>query len=90
MEIKKLMDIKNYIDFLSQNKTERECVAFAERELRNHGFKSRKEFADLSSGDKVYYKNKDKNIAAFIVGKQGIREKGLNLLGAHIDSHDWM
>ena len=86
MEIKKLMDIKNYIDFLSQNKTERECVAFAERELRNHGFKSRKEFADLCSGDKVYFKNKDKNIAAFIVGKQGIRDKGLNLLGAHIDS----
>ena len=80
------MEIKNYIDFLSQNKTERECVAFAECELRNHGFKSRKEFADLSSGDKVYYKNKDKNIAAFIIGKQGIRDKGLNLLGAHIDS----
>ena len=52
MEIKKLMDIKNYIDFLSQNKTERECVAFAERELRNHGFKSRKEFSNLSIGDK--------------------------------------
>ena len=80
------MEIKNYIDFLSQNKTERECVAFAERELRNHGFKSRKEFVDLQRGDKVYYKNKDKNIAAFIIGKQGIRDKGLNLLGAHIDS----
>ena len=58
MEIKKLMDIKNYIDFLSQNKTERECVAFAERELRNHGFKSRKEFSNLSIGDKVYFKHK--------------------------------
>ena len=80
------MNIKNYIDFLSQNKTERECVAFAECELRNHGFKSRKEFSNLSIGDKVYFKNKDKNIAAFIVGKQGIRDKGLNLLGAHIDS----
>ena len=86
MEIKKLMNIKNYIDFISQNKTERECVAFAECELRNHGFKSRKEFSNLSIGDKVYYKNKDKNIAAFIIGKQGIRAKGLNLLGAHIDS----
>ena len=86
MEIKKLMNIKNYIDFLSHNKTERECVAFAECELRNHGFKSRKEFSNLSIGDKVYYKNKDKNIAAFIVGKKGIRAKGLNLLGAHIDS----
>lgn len=80
------MDIKNYIEFLSQNKTERECVAFAERELRNHGFKSRKEFDYLQSGDKVYFKNKDKNIAAFIIGKQGLRGQGLNLLGAHIDS----
>ena len=80
------MNIKNYIDFISQNKTERECVAFAECELRNHGFKSRKEFSNLSIGDKVYFKNKDKNIAAFIIGKQGIRAKGLNLLGAHIDS----
>ena len=80
------MNIKNYIDFISHNKTERECVAFAECELRNHGFKSRKEFSNLSIGDKVYCKNKDKNIAAFIIGKQGIRAKGLNLLGAHIDS----
>lgn len=86
MENKKLMEIRNYIEFLSQNKTERECVAFAERELRNHGFKTRKEFDYLQSGDKVYFKNKDKNIAAFIIGKQGLRGKGLNLLGAHIDS----
>ena len=55
------MNIQNYIDFLSHNKTERECVDYAERELRNHGFKSRAEFGDLKSGDKVYYKNKNKN-----------------------------
>lgn len=80
------MNIQNYIDFLSHNKTERECVDYAERELRNHGFKSRAEFGDLESGDKVYYKNKNKNIAAFVIGEDGIRSKGVNLLGAHIDS----
>ena len=80
------MNIQNYIDFLSHNKTERECIDYAERELRNHGFKSRSEFFDLRAGDKVYYKNKNKNIAAFVIGEDGIRSKGVNLLGAHIDS----
>lgn len=80
------MTINEYIEFLSQNKTERECVTYAERILRNNGFKTRSEYQDLKTGDKVYYKNKDKNIAAFVIGKQGIRDKGVNLLGAHIDS----
>ena len=80
------MTINEYIEFLSQNKTERECVAYAERILRNNGFKTRSEYLDLKTGDKVYYKNKDKNIAAFVIGQQGIRDKGVNLLGAHIDS----
>ena len=80
------MTINEYIEFLSQNKTERECVTYAERILRNNGFKTRSEYFDLKTGDKVYYKNKDKNIAAFVIGKQGIRDKGVNLLGAHIDS----
>ena len=80
------MTINEYIEFLSQNKTERECVTYAERILRNNGFKTRNEYHDLKTGDKVYYKNKDKNIAAFVIGKQGIRDKGVNLLGAHIDS----
>ena len=80
------MTINEYIEFLSQNKTERECVTYAERILRNNGFKTRSEYTDLKTGDKVYYKNKDKNIAAFVIGKQGIRDKGVNLLGVHIDS----
>lgn len=80
------MTINEYIEFLSQNKTERECVTYAERILRNNGFKTRNEYHYLKTGDKVYYKNKDKNIAAFVIGKQGIRDKGVNLLGAHIDS----
>lgn len=77
------MEITNYIDFLTKNKTERECVEYAERELRNHGFKFRNEITDWGPGVKVYYKNKEKNIAAFVVGNS---DEGMNLLGAHIDS----
>ena len=40
---------------------------------------------ELKPGDKVYSTNKGKNILAFIIGKEPIRN-GLNLLGAHIDS----
>ena len=79
------MTINEYIEFLSQNKTERECVTYAERILRNNGFKTRSEYICLKTGDKVYYKNKDKNIAAFVIGKKCF-DKGINLLGAHIDS----
>ena len=80
------MDIKNYIDFLTNNKTERECVEYAERELRNHGFKTAKEVDCWEPGAKIYYKNKDKNIAAFVLGTCEKQYEGVNLLGAHIDS----
>lgn len=77
------MNINEYIQFLSENKTERECVEYAEKELRNHGFKLRNEITNWCPGVKVYYKNKEKNIAAFVVGNS---YEGMNLLGAHIDS----
>lgn len=77
------MNINEYIQFLSENKTERECVEYAEKELRNHGFKLRNEITNWGPGVKVYYKNKEKNIAAFVVGNSN---EGMNLLGAHIDS----
>lgn len=77
------MNINEYIQFLSENKTERECVEYAEKELRNHGFKLRNEITNWVPGVKVYYKNKEKNIAAFVVGNSN---EGMNLLGAHIDS----
>lgn len=77
------MNINEYIQFISENKTERECVEYAEKELRNHGFKLRNEITNWGPGVKVYYKNKEKNIAAFVVGNSN---EGMNLLGAHIDS----
>lgn len=76
---------KEYIDFLSVSKTERTFVNNSIALVEKAGFKNLSEVTELKPGDKVYSTNKGKNILAFIIGKESIRN-GLNLLGAHIDS----
>lgn len=76
---------KEYIDFLSVSKTERTFVNNSIALVEKAGFKNLSEVTELKPGDKVYSTNKGKNILAFIIGKEPIRN-GLNLLGAHIDS----
>ena len=76
---------EDYKNFLSKGKTERKCVELSLVEAKNHGFKALDEFDSLKPGDKVYVTNRDKNIALFVIGKNPI-EKGLRVLGAHIDS----
>lgn len=76
---------KEYIDFLSVSKTERAFVNNSIALVEKAGFKNLCEVTELKPGDKVYSTNKGKNILAFIIGKEPIRN-GLNLLGAHIDS----
>jgi aspartyl aminopeptidase len=71
-----------YIEALSENKTEREWVDFAERKAVAAGFKSFEANRKYKPGDKVYFINRRKNFAAFIVGKN----PEYNILGAHIDS----
>ncbi len=85
-EIKEVMDFASlYKDFLNKSKTEREFVANALIEAKKLGFKELSEFKKIKEGDKIYVTNKDKNIALFVIGKKNI-EKGLRVLGAHIDS----
>lgn len=78
-----------YIDFLNNGKTERECthqlVAMAEK----NGYRN---LADviandekLAKGDKVYAVNMDKMVMMLNIGDDIIND-GLNVLGAHIDS----
>ena len=76
---------QEYIDFLSVSKTERAVVNNSIALVEKAGFKNLSEVTELKPGDKVYSTNKGKNILAFIIGKEPIRN-GLNLLGAHIDS----
>ena len=76
--------IKNYIDFISTAKTERICVEEAEKLAVKAGFRPYKHGDGyLLPGNKYYFKNKNKNFAAFIVGKAN---NAVNILGAHIDA----
>ncbi len=80
---------KEYIDFISECKTERECtdriVAMAEaagyRELETVIAAGKK----LKAGDKVYAVWMNKSVCLFQMGKKPLTE-GMNILGAHIDS----
>ena len=76
---------EGYKAFISNGKTERLCVKEAVKLLEEKGFKDLKTFKTLKPGDKVYATNKGKNVACFVIGKENL-EKGLNILGAHIDS----
>ena len=80
---------EGYKKFISECKTERECIREGILEAEKHGFKSLekliKENKKLSAGDKVYAVNMDKALVTFIVGKRPI-EEGINIVGAHVDS----
>ena len=76
---------EGYKDFLSKSKTERLAVKEAVRLASEKGFKPIEEFKTLKPGDKVYFINKNKNAALYIIGQKPICE-GLRILGAHIDS----
>ena len=78
-----------YKKFLTNCKTERECVKEIINEVEQNGFKDLKKIIasneKLEPGDKVYVNNRGKAIALFVIGKKDITE-GMNILGAHIDS----
>ena len=89
-EISELEELNsNYIDFLSDCKTERECVKETVRQAREKGYKSLEEVIEkgqpLKQGDKVYSVCMNKTVALFNIGKIPM-EQGMNILGAHIDS----
>lgn len=80
---------EGYKNFMSKCKTERECVKEVLRLAKAEGYEDIEEIIknnkQLKPGDKVFANNKGKAVALFIVGSESI-EKGLKILGAHIDS----
>lgn len=80
---------EQYRVFLSQNKTERECVKTFVEAAEKAGFtslkKAIKEDRKLLPGDKVYYDHMEKSLAMFVIGEEPVSD-GMNILGAHIDS----
>ena len=76
---------EGYKGFISVAKSERLAVKEAEKLLIAKGFKNVETLKQVKAGDKVYFINKKKNVAAFVVGSEPL-ENGLRILGAHIDS----
>ena len=76
---------EGYKDFITKGKTEREVVKEGVALAEKAGFRNISEFTSLKKGDRVYAVNKNKNLVTFIIGEEKI-EKGLRVLGAHIDS----
>ena len=83
---KEVMDFaEGYKKFISVAKSERLAVKEAEKLLKANGFKNVDDVKSVKQGDRVYFVNKKKNVAAFIIGSEPL-ENGLRILGAHIDS----
>lgn len=76
---------KEYMDFLTNGKTERMATKEAVAIAKKNGFKELDEVKELHPGDKVYAVNKGKNFLAVVIGEKSI-EEGMRVLGAHIDS----
>ena len=80
---------ETYRNFISDCKTERECVAHLYAKAKEAGFADLDELiassATLKAGDKVVANNMGKGLAMFILGSKDM-EQGMNILGAHIDS----
>lgn len=78
-----------YRDFLSTCKTERESVVEAMRQAKAAGYRDLCDVLQagekLKAGDKVYAVNMKKSIVLFQIGEDPL-EKGLAILGAHIDT----
>ncbi len=83
LEIEKLS--KDYMDFISRAKTERLSTDILVEMLVSAGFKNIKEYKELVPGSKAFMVNRNKNVAAFIIGKDSIT-KGANLVSSHSDA----
>lgn len=79
----------SYRHFLDEGKTERECVTRIVKEAEAAGYVSLEEKLSggekIKAGDKIYTVGMKKIISLFHIGQEPL-EKGMNILGAHIDS----
>ena len=80
---------EDYRKFISDCKTERECVEHFTKLAKDAGFTDMKEVIGsgrkLQAGDKVFAVNRGKAMALYVIGEEPM-ETGMNILGAHIDS----
>ena len=80
---------RDYIDFISENKTEREFTAAAIEMAEAAGYRDLFAMYDageeLKPGDKVYAQKHGKSVVLAYIGTDPLAD-GMNILGAHVDS----
>lgn len=80
---------REYMEFLNNGKTERECIDQIVNTIEDAGYQELetliKANKKLKAGDKVYSVWMNKSIVMFRIGTKSMAE-GINILGAHIDS----
>ncbi len=80
--------IETYKNCLDNGKTERECIRVTRQMAKDAGYKPLSEYIEtgkLVSGDKVYVEYNEKTAILYHIGEESL-EKGMNILGAHVDS----
>ena len=77
--------INDYKAFLDSGKTERDCVESIKALAEKHGYKDLTSVESVNAGSRVYVTKMNKSIALFELGSDPL-EKGMDILGAHIDS----
>lgn len=80
---------KDYIAFLDEGKTERECVKTIIKMVEEKGYRNLSDIIlkkdRVKAGDKIYNVCMGKTVALFNIGEDSLSD-GMNILGAHIDS----
>lgn len=89
-EEKELMELgEDYRKFISEAKTERECVKKAVELAEAAGYRKLEDLIasgeKLTAGSRIYADCMGKTLALFRIGSEPM-ENGMNILGAHIDS----
>lgn len=85
-ELDKVMEFaEQYRGFISENKTERECVRSVIAKAESLGYRDLFSCDSVKAGDTVYYNMMGKALALFRIGTRPLAE-GMKILGAHIDS----
>lgn len=80
---------EDYMNFISKAKTERRFVKEAIELAKGFGYTNVNEYVEngkaLKAGDKIYFNMMNKSLILMQIGTEPL-EKGMNILGAHIDS----
>ena len=86
-ELERICD--DYKRYLTVAKTEREATKEIIKRAKSKGYRDLEEYINnniqIKTGDKIYVNNNGKAVALFLIGEEDIT-KGMNILGAHIDS----